>query len=100
MTGAGAPPEVALAGVCFGVPLALFRDRAHLAVVGANRCGMIHRLFHLTETQLMGYYSIMDKKLIAKVMAELGSRTSKAKAAAARENGKKGGRPRKAKVKR
>jgi hypothetical protein len=42
----------------------------------------------------------MDKKLIAKVMAELGKRTSKAKAAAARENGKKGGRPRKAKVKR
>jgi len=42
----------------------------------------------------------MDKKLIAKVMSELGKRTSKAKAAAARENGKKGGRPRKAKVKR
>jgi hypothetical protein len=37
----------------------------------------------------------VDKKLIAKVMAELGSRTSKAKAKAARENGKKGGRPRK-----
>ena len=40
---------------------------------------------------------IVDKKLIAKVMAELGKRTSKAKAAAARKNGKKGGRPRKAK---
>jgi hypothetical protein len=35
----------------------------------------------------------VDKKLISKVMAELGSRTSKAKAAASRENGKKGGRP-------
>jgi len=39
----------------------------------------------------------MNKKLIAKVMSELGKRTSKAKAKAARENGKKGGRPRKAK---
>jgi len=42
----------------------------------------------------------MDKRLIAKVMAELGSRTSKAKAKAAQENGKKGGRPRKSKVRR
>jgi len=48
----------------------------------------------------MGYRPIVDKKLIARVMAELGSRTSKAKAAAARENGKKGGRPRKKRVKR
>jgi hypothetical protein len=48
----------------------------------------------------MGYHDIMDKRLIAKVMAELGSRTSKAKAAAARENGKKGGRPPKSKAKR
>jgi hypothetical protein len=39
----------------------------------------------------------MDKNLIAKVMAELGKRKSKAKAAAARKNGLKGGRPRKAK---
>jgi hypothetical protein len=43
----------------------------------------------------MGYDSVVHKKLIAKVMAELGRRTSKAKAAAARENGKLGGRPRK-----
>ncbi len=39
----------------------------------------------------------MDKKLIAKVMSELGKRTSKAKAAAARRNGRLGGRPRKVK---
>jgi hypothetical protein len=36
----------------------------------------------------------MDKRLVAKVMSELGKRTSKAKAKAARENGKLGGRPR------
>jgi hypothetical protein len=64
----------------------------------ANRCGLA---IVLDKTQRMGYdIRIVDKKLISKVMAELGSRTSKAKAAAARENGKKGGRPRKAKVKR
>lgn len=34
----------------------------------------------------------MDKKLIAKVMGELGSRTSEKKAAAARANGARGGR--------
>jgi hypothetical protein len=39
----------------------------------------------------------MNKKLIARLMSELGKRTSKAKAKAARENGKKGGRPRKVK---
>jgi hypothetical protein len=42
----------------------------------------------------------VDKKLIAKVMAELGRRTSPAKKKAAKENGKLGGRPRKSKVKR
>jgi hypothetical protein len=35
----------------------------------------------------------VDKKLIAKVMAELGRRKSKAKTKAARDNGKLGGRP-------
>jgi hypothetical protein len=45
----------------------------------------------------MGYRVIVDKKLISKVMAELGKRKSKAKAAAARKNGAKGGRPRKVK---
>jgi len=35
------------------------------------------------------------KSVIAKAMAILGSRTSAAKAAAARANGKKGGRPKK-----
>lgn len=49
----------------------------------------------LDKTQRIGYDFIVDKKLIAKVMAELGKRTSKAKATAARKNGKKGGRPRK-----
>lgn len=57
-------------------------------------------LISLYKTQPLGYNTSMDKKLISKVMAELGRRTSKAKAAAARENGKKGGRPRKSKVKR
>lgn len=37
----------------------------------------------------------MNKKLISAVMRELGSRTSKKKAEAARRNGKLGGRPRK-----
>ena len=46
-------------------------------------------------TQLIGYSTSVDKKLIAKVMAELGRRTSPAKKKAARENGKLGGRPRK-----
>lgn len=36
-------------------------------------------------------------KLISEAMRLLGSRTSKAKAAAARANGKKGGRPKKKK---
>lgn len=36
-----------------------------------------------------------DSHAIHAVMSELGSRTSEAKAAAARQNGKKGGRPRK-----
>ncbi len=34
-----------------------------------------------------------NEKLISKAMAALGSRKSAAKAAAARKNGKKGGRP-------
>jgi DNA invertase Pin-like site-specific DNA recombinase len=37
----------------------------------------------------------MNKKTLAEVMAYLGSRETKAKAAAARKNGKLGGRPRK-----
>src|SRR5262249_31920862 len=41
--------------------------------------------------------SAMNKKLLSQVMSELGKRTSKANAAAARKNGKLGGRPRKAK---
>ena len=45
-----------------------------------------HFRFRLTKTQRCAA-STMDKKLIAKVMAELGSRTSPAKKAA-RENGK------------
>jgi hypothetical protein len=39
----------------------------------------------------------MNKSLISQVMRELGSRKSKAKAVAARKNGKLGGRPRKVK---
>jgi hypothetical protein len=35
----------------------------------------------------------MNKKTLSEVMRYLGSRTSKAKAAAARKNGKLGGRP-------
>jgi hypothetical protein len=69
----------------------------HTAIptTNANACVTLH--FVLDKTQRIGYIRNMDKKLIAKVMAELGKRKSKAKAAAARENGKKGGRPRKAK---
>ena len=56
-----------------------------------TRCNSLQIV--LDKTQRLGYGTTMDKKLISKVMAELGKRTSKAKAAAARENGKKGGRP-------
>lgn len=38
---------------------------------------------------------IDTKELIRRAMSELGKRTSKKKAEAARENGKKGGRPKK-----
>ena len=38
------------------------------------------------------------KELIRRAMSELGKRTSKKKADAARKNGKKGGRPRKVKA--
>jgi hypothetical protein len=39
----------------------------------------------------------MNKKQVAEVMRYLGSQKSKAKAVAARKNGKRGGRPRKVK---
>jgi hypothetical protein len=87
------------------------RDDVESAISGAAlaRIAMLYResceslsglAIVIYKTQPLGYNTDMDKKLIAKVMAELGKRTSKAKAAAARENGKKGGRPRRAKVKR
>jgi hypothetical protein len=69
-----------------------------LRMVPMVACGRLE--LPLTKPNRWVSITIMDKKLIAKVMAELGSRTSKAKAAAARENGKKGGRPRKPKTKR
>jgi hypothetical protein len=40
----------------------------------------------------------MNKKKVAEVMSYLGSRRTEAKAAAARKNGSKGGRPRKART--
>ena len=42
-------------------------------------------------------FVLMNQKAIRAVMRELGKRTSPAKARAARENGKKGGRPRRSK---
>jgi len=45
----------------------------------------------------MSYIYIMNKKTLAAVMSYLGSQKSAAKAKAARINGRKGGRPRKAK---
>lgn len=50
-------------------------------------------------TQRIGYYEPVDKKTLREVMRYLGSKTSDAKAKAARENGKLGGRPRKSKTK-
>jgi hypothetical protein len=65
----------------------------------ANRCND-YRLF-LTITQAVRYYCAVNRKQISKLAAALGklggSVKSKAKAKAARENGKKGGRPRKPK---
>lgn len=43
------------------------------------------------------YAGSMNKKVLSEVMRFLGSRKSKAKAAASRKNGKLGGRPRKVK---
>jgi hypothetical protein len=55
----------------------------------------------LDKTQAVRYHAIVNRKQISKLAAALGklggSVKSKAKAKAARENGKKGGRPRKAK---
>jgi hypothetical protein len=55
----------------------------------------------LDITQAVRYYCIVKRSQIAKIAAALGklggSVKSKAKAKAARANGKKGGRPRKAK---
>jgi hypothetical protein len=55
----------------------------------------------LDKTQAVRYHIIVKRKQISKIAAALGklggSVKSKAKAKAARENGKKGGRPRKAK---
>jgi hypothetical protein len=55
----------------------------------------------LDITQAVRYHVIVKHKQISKIAAALGklggSVKSKAKAKAARENGKKGGRPRKAK---
>jgi len=77
---------------------ALAGNRASLSLL-ANRC-KDHRLF-LTITQAVRYYRAVNRKQISKLAAALGklggSVKSKAKAKAARENGKKGGRPRKPK---
>ena len=55
----------------------------------------------LTITQALRYCSPVNREQISRIAAALGklggSVKSKAKAKAARENGKKGGRPRKAK---
>jgi hypothetical protein len=52
-----------------------------------------HQKLVLARTCPMGYRLFVNKKLIARVMGELGRRTSKKKAAASRRNGKLGGRP-------
>lgn len=62
----------------------------------ANRC-----TFRLQKPKRLGIILSVDRKQISKIAAMLGklggSVKSKAKAAAARKNGKLGGRPRKAK---
>jgi hypothetical protein len=78
--------------------LALGGNRTSFSLL-ENRC-KDYRLF-LTITQAVRYHEAVNRKQISKLAAALGklggSVKSKAKAKAARENGKKGGRPRKPK---
>lgn len=55
------------------------------------------RAHGVDKTQRLAKFDGVKQKEIKRLMAFLGSRKSEAKTAAARANGKKGGRPRKAK---
>lgn len=64
-------------------------------VLRRNQRMRMERMKNIDVTQRKGYCTGMSKSIISRAMAQLGKRKSAAKSAAAKANGKKGGRPKK-----